>query len=287
MVFSQESICHANDKPALIASMFHMLKPGGKLVFSDITAGATQMTFNNVNAVSGLTPAAEYESMLHRCGFHSLEREDYSRFLHTNFSKMLNQIETQLDESVKRVKDFADSLRTRLRSNAIDWNFFWATKRPAPKRVFCSARIDRNWVDKMPAFQISWNNTDKCLTPEELSQCAGFFDGAILTFKDKPKGLYAPVVATLSSGTEHLKGLADFVEVVNAPEAIAESCAEYVLAMALSANRGLVGVSSKASNATSDWNYRANCEGKTLQNMHVGIVGMGRIGALVATKFNR
>ena len=96
----------------------------------------------------------------------------------------------------------------------------------------------------------------------QLEHCSGFFDGTILTFKDKPKNLFAPVVATLSSGTEHLKDLDEDVDVVNAPEAIAESCAEYVLAMALSANRGLVGISSKASNSGSDWNYRANCEGK-------------------------
>jgi phosphoglycerate dehydrogenase-like enzyme len=273
--------------------MFHMLKPGGKLVFSDITAGATQMTFNSVNAVSELTPAAEYESVMLRTGFTALSREDNSHHLHVNFRRMLDQIESQLDESVPRVKNFADSLRTRLKSNAIDWNFFWATKRPAPKTVYCTARVDREWLEGMAGFQVSWNRADGCLAAAELDRAAGGgrFDGVIVTFKDQPTGRFAPVVATLSSGTEHLRRLDGGVAVANAPEAIAESCSEYVVAMALAANRGLLGKPAPAENAVGPddeqppWSYRSNCQGKAIREMRIGVVGMGRIGQLVATKF--
>jgi lactate dehydrogenase-like 2-hydroxyacid dehydrogenase len=162
--------------------------------------------------------------------------------------------------------------------------------------VYCTARVDREWLEGMAGFQVSWNRSDGCLAAAELDRAAGggMFDGVIVTFKDQPTGRFAPVVATLSSGTEHLRRLDGGVAVANAPEVIAESCSEYVVAMALAANRGLLG-SAVAKAATKEavgkpveeavWSYRSNCQGKAIREMRIGVVGMGRIGQLVATKF--
>lgn len=172
LVISQESICHAYDKQTLFANLFHMLKPGGKLVFSDITEGKRSGAFSNggcngssirflcfmfyertlneiktaVNAVSGLLPSQQYRDMMMKAGFCQIESVDMSHHLAVNFSKMLKQLLKHCDLGEKRVSDFAESLRFRLaNTDVISWNFFWATKREKACRIFCSAKLEREW----------------------------------------------------------------------------------------------------------------------------------------------
>ena len=50
------------------------------------------------------------------------------------------------DVGQKRVADFAESLRFRLANpDVISWGFFWATKRISACRIFCSAKLERDW----------------------------------------------------------------------------------------------------------------------------------------------
>ena len=99
-----------------------------------------------VNAVSGLLPSQQYREMMLKAGFCQIESADMSHHLAVNFSKMLQQLLQHCDLGEKRVSDFAKSLRFRLaNADVISWNFFWATKRENACRIFCSARLEREW----------------------------------------------------------------------------------------------------------------------------------------------
>ena len=280
LVISQESICHAHSKEQLMANLFYLLRPGGKLVFSDILLGDGSQSFNDVNAVSGLATAKSMKTMMACAGFHKIIHDDKSSHLKTNFRKMLAQIENNLDESVPRVKEFANSLRKRLQSSAINWGFFWAEKRLQPLAIYVTARIEREWVSTMPCFHIDFNPKDAVLSASALASKYGKYDSIICTIKDKLEGTpcRAKAIATMSTGLDHLSRLDKSIKVCNTPNSIVPPVVDYVIGGMISMSRRMDIAKKEA------WSYRTNCHGRSIENSSIGIVGMGKIAQLLVKR---
>lgn len=141
LVWSQEAICHARDPQAVFDHAWRVLKPGGRIVFSDIFSRETKedaaTVFNRVNAVSRLSTVRGTEEMLRRAGFHDIARDEWTHHLRGNFERMMESIRGEeagflaagLDPEWLRA--FKESLAARLRwkpGEGLEWAAFSAVK---------------------------------------------------------------------------------------------------------------------------------------------------------------
>ena len=83
VVWSQEAFLHVPDKPALLASARRVLKPGGRLAFTDWVAGPSltaddrALMHEGIAALSIVAPA-DYVAALRTAGFAAVETTDVS-----------------------------------------------------------------------------------------------------------------------------------------------------------------------------------------------------------------
>jgi SAM-dependent methyltransferase len=126
LVWSQDALCHAEDRAAVFSEARRVLRPGGVLVFSDILlAGDAPVeearAFTAVNAVHHLGTPEAYARDLRRAGFAEVHCEDWSAHLPMNFLRMRRQIDLlrprMLEEGVgpDLLDRFAAALERRLR----------------------------------------------------------------------------------------------------------------------------------------------------------------------------
>src|SRR5215472_4780265 len=80
-VFSNDVLCHIPDRPALLAELFRVLKPGTRLLFSDALVIGGIISHQEVATRSSIghylfSPPGENERLLKQAGFHVLRVED-------------------------------------------------------------------------------------------------------------------------------------------------------------------------------------------------------------------
>jgi sarcosine/dimethylglycine N-methyltransferase len=83
VVWSQEAFLHIADTPRLLAAVRQLLKPGGRLAFTDWTAGAGLTAADRRMMDTGIAAKAihgpdEYEALLRQAGFSAVDRDDVS-----------------------------------------------------------------------------------------------------------------------------------------------------------------------------------------------------------------
>lgn len=155
LVWSQEAICHARDPQAVFDHAWRVLKPGGRMVFSDIfsreTEEAAATVFNRVNAVSQLSTVRGTEAMLLRAGFVDIAREDRTHHLRGNFERMLERIRGNEEHFIAAGLDrewlhaFKDSLMSRLRwrpGEGLEWVALSAMKKGRLPRGRADGGVD-------------------------------------------------------------------------------------------------------------------------------------------------
>jgi SAM-dependent methyltransferase len=98
LAWSQEALCHAQDKSAALREALRVLRPGGTFVFSDILLSPDAppedgAAFSKVNAVTRLSTAADHLRDLADIGFGEIEHHDWTTHLNENFRRMRIQID--------------------------------------------------------------------------------------------------------------------------------------------------------------------------------------------------
>jgi sarcosine/dimethylglycine N-methyltransferase len=138
LAWSQEALCHAQDKCATFREVRRVLCDGGVFAFSDILLSASAPVseaevFRQVNAVTQWSSAAEHLRDLKEAGFTEISHIDWTVHLNENFRRMKRQIhqnrEHLLREGVAKglLDRFADSLEKRLAwapGSVLEWGSF-------------------------------------------------------------------------------------------------------------------------------------------------------------------
>jgi SAM-dependent methyltransferase len=138
LVWSQDALCHADDRAAVFSEARRALRPGGAFVFSDIllaedAPGEQVRAFTAVNAVQNLGTARAYARDLRQAGFGEVHCEDWTPRLDANFRRMRMQIESRRPQMRKDgvgeelLATFAQALDTRLRwppGSVLEWRAF-------------------------------------------------------------------------------------------------------------------------------------------------------------------
>lgn len=125
LVWSQEAICHAENKRQVFNEVYRILRPGGVFAFSDILLSETatpeqSKAFTDVNAVTQLSTMTEYMNDLQQAGFEHVGFADWTEFLADNFANMLQMIKQHYDQLLQQgvpqthLDTFAAALNQRL-----------------------------------------------------------------------------------------------------------------------------------------------------------------------------
>ncbi len=104
---SQEAFLHIEDRESLLAQCHRVLSSGGKLGFTDWTAGAGlsdehRLRFANTFAASRIVSVDEYETLLQEAGFRVDSVTDLSELWQDILKDRLRMFRSLEDETVKR-----------------------------------------------------------------------------------------------------------------------------------------------------------------------------------------
>lgn len=142
LAWSQEALCHATEKLSTLREIRRVLRPGGKLVFSDIllseTAPAREAeVFSKVNAVTKWSTASDHLRDLAGAGFDKTDHIDWTPHLSENFCRMRMKIDENRDQLLaggvpsQLLDEFSISLDQRIAwpaGSVLRWGVFVATK---------------------------------------------------------------------------------------------------------------------------------------------------------------
>ena len=293
ILFSQDALIHSYSKKKAYAEAKRIARPGAVFIFSDLMAGeeasAEELeTFASTNMVKDwLTPSQNMEC-LREVGFRDVTFVDMTDDIKLSFVGMLKKVEQLLamtqdgiDQSL--LETYKKNLSKRIGQcdhNVFSWGIMHCRK-PIKVAIY-------------PSLPVSFQPK----TSELYEQIKGDADEETDTFVvdfttrlDEEKVLALPeqvsLIVTLSSGKDHIAGDAAAsrgITVASSDKScITESVAEYGLCMIINGLRnmfGNIGVRFPGK----DWTLSWNCEGLSLDQATIGIVGMGDIASLLVRK---
>ena len=137
----QAAMLHAVDKARVLREAWRVLKPGGRLVLTELVATgemdpAARAAFDDIAHSPGMWRMAELDAALPAAGFEVLEREDWTNSAHIGWEKareateaMRAQFEPEVgkapvDVTVERYRLWADVTR----AGQVGWCYYAARK---------------------------------------------------------------------------------------------------------------------------------------------------------------
>lgn len=139
--FSQEAFLHAADKPLVLAEAHRVLRPGGKLVFTDIlvrkdTPEEVKTRIHERLKTSDIWDAIDYRRALDEQGFVIETEEDWSENVAPTYAWVRRELERRRPEFEQRIgKPLVDSTSAALQfwvdaanDGRIGWGYFVARK---------------------------------------------------------------------------------------------------------------------------------------------------------------
>ena len=137
------SVLHAVDKPRVIGEAFRVLKPGGRMVLTELTAaeGLAPETLKRFSADAhspGLWSMSQYDRGFNEAGFAVLEREDWSERALWAWRRLPHELESRRSEiesdvGAQPLNDTLDRYRMweRAASAGIVGCAFYALEKPS------------------------------------------------------------------------------------------------------------------------------------------------------------
>jgi sarcosine/dimethylglycine N-methyltransferase len=108
VVWSQEAFLHGADKSKILSECYRVLKPGGKLVFSDILVrrdtpqADREQIYARINTVD-IWDFPDYEEGLKRHGFELLKAEDHSQHVAPTYGGVVARVRDHRSALVERI----------------------------------------------------------------------------------------------------------------------------------------------------------------------------------------
>jgi len=141
--WSQEAFLHAGDKAAVLGEAFRVLKPGGRLVFTDLLVrrgtpeSVRERIYERVKSPD-MWDTKDYAAGLDEAGFTIERHEDWSQNVAPTYAAVREGLERRRREFERRIgKDVVDRTSTALqfwvdaaRDGRIGWEYFIARKPP-------------------------------------------------------------------------------------------------------------------------------------------------------------
>lgn len=139
--WSQEAFLHAADKGLVLGEAYRVLKPSGRLVFTDLlvrhgtSAADRERIYERVKSPD-MWDRPDYVAALEGAGFRLLAQEDWSANVAPSYAWVRAELERRRDEFEDRVgKAFVDGTSTALQfwvdaatDGKIGWEYFVAEK---------------------------------------------------------------------------------------------------------------------------------------------------------------